>query len=75
MNVVSPRMAKKTKPQSDQPAPGKVSVKLAADLHRKARTVASYHGLELVDFLDQQLRPIVERLFAQMGKEIQQGDG
>lgn len=76
MTTASLKMARKRKPaQPDEPNPGKVTVRLAADLHRRARTVASFHGLELVDFLDQVLRPIVDRMFAEMGKAIQsEGD-
>lgn len=45
-------------------------MKLAADLHRKARTVASDLGLDLADYLDQVLRPIIEQAHKALGDRI-----
>ena len=51
----------------------KTTVKLKADLHRKARTVASDLGIELWEYLDQVLRPIVEKAHKALGDRISKG--
>lgn len=62
------------KAQSGDSNAGKTTVKMKVDLHRKARTVASYNGLELADYIDQVLRPIIDKAFAEMAREIQDGE-
>lgn len=61
---------KKTPGEDTPKATPKTTVKLAADLHRKARTVASDLGLDLADYLDQVLRPIVEKAHKALGDRI-----
>jgi hypothetical protein len=51
--------------------PSKVTIKIKADLHRKARTVASHRDVELIDYIDELLRPLVEKHYADMAREIQ----
>jgi hypothetical protein len=64
-------VAKKTSGAGGETAPSKTTVKMDSELHRKARTVASYHGKELVDFLDELLRPAIEKAYAEMARQIQ----
>lgn len=63
-------VAAKPKPDAGD---GKTTVKLRVDLHRKARTVASFLDLELTDYLDGVLRPIVDKAFADMARKIHGG--
>lgn len=55
--------------EGDKPA-RKTTVKLSADLHRRARTVASDLGLELSEYLDRVLRPIVDKAYKELGHRI-----
>lgn len=57
-------------PAGDKPAVGKTTVKLAADLHRRARVVASDAGLDLSEYLDQILRPIIDQAYRDLGERI-----
>lgn len=42
------------------------TVKVDKDLLRRARTIASYRGLDLGEYVDAILRPVVDRDFAQI---------
>lgn len=53
-------------------APPRVTVKISAEWHRKARTVASYRGIDLADYLDGLISGPVEKDFKALGKEIQE---
>jgi len=64
-------VTKKPRPSAEGPR-SRTTVKIDVDLHRKARTVASYNGLELVDYLDQIIRPVVEKAFREMGQQIRE---
>jgi class 3 adenylate cyclase len=69
-------MAKKaTRPDS---GPGEsrptTTVKMYADLHRMARTVASHLDQDLTDFLDSVMRPAILRAHKEMGREIAEDD-
>lgn len=53
-----------------KPKPGGVpdttQTKLARDVHRKAKIVATHKGVELYEYLDAILRPVVDRDFLRM---------
>jgi hypothetical protein len=55
-----PQMAKR-KASKEGEAPGKTTVKLAEDVARKARIVAAIRGVDLFDYLDSIVRPIIDR--------------
>ncbi len=61
--------AKKPKPGGGNA--GKTTVKIKTDLHRDVRTVASYLDMELHDYLDSVLRPIVAKALSDMARKIQ----
>jgi hypothetical protein len=61
----------KRKPPGEAPKPvPKTTVKLAADVHRQLRTIASDMGLELSEYLDQVLRPIADRGIRELAQRI-----
>lgn len=62
-------MAKKKTPSAQQPADGRVNAKLRASLHRRAKIVATWRGVDLEDYLHSVLAPAVERDFAEMVRE------
>lgn len=66
-------VAKKPSKVGGEGASGKTTVKMDSELHRKARTVASYRGKELTDYLDELVRPMIEKAYAEMAREIQRG--
>lgn len=48
----------------------RTTAKLSADVHRKARTVASDMGLDLAGYLDLVLRPVIEMAYKDLGRRI-----
>lgn len=46
--------------------PGKTTTKVAADLLRKAKMIATFRDQDLYDYLDGVLRAVVERDYEQM---------
>jgi hypothetical protein len=54
----------KTTEDGDRPA-AKTTVKLSVDLHRKLRILAGDVGEDIGDYLDQVLRPVIERKYQQ----------
>jgi hypothetical protein len=59
-------------PMGRKRKPGKVptaTAKVAADLHRKVKMIATHRGVEMFDYLDALLRPAVERDFERMLRE------
>ena len=72
MSVRTVPMPKRKPPANEgSPSPEKVSTKLKAALHR-AKTVAAWRGVDLEDYLDAILSPIVDRDFADLMKADQE---
>jgi hypothetical protein len=70
-------MARK-KPAADSGVPDgpqgtKTTVKLWEDLARKAKIVAAIRGVDLFDYLDSIIRPVVERDHSQAIKDEAKG--
>jgi hypothetical protein len=64
------RVARKKKPGE---GPG-AQVRIDADLVAKARYLAAHSGLELSGYLSALLRPMIEREFKKVGREMMGGD-
>lgn len=66
---------KSTEASTEKPL---TTVKMRTDIHRKLRTLASFHDEDLADYLDIVLRPVIERLWnrlhSQLGEETQGGE-
>lgn len=53
-----------------EPAVGLTTVKVLVDVHRKLRKVAIHRDCDFVKFIDDILRPIADRMHAEMAREI-----
>jgi hypothetical protein len=53
----------------------KITVKVAEDLHRKMGVLAAHRGIDLYDYHDSILRPVVERDYARMIREESEQEG
>lgn len=65
-SVMVPLMPKKPAPQgSEAPKPPKITTRVAADVARMARILADDEGIDLYDYLDAILRPVVAERYQQ----------
>jgi hypothetical protein len=54
---------------------GKATIKIDVEMHRRARTVASYMGMEITEYLESLIGPAVDHAYAEMARKIQQSGG